>query len=179
MAYAVLEESVRLLQGEPASAHLRLSRRTRHLPVAVDRDGDVAVTLFLRRGVSGEPWLDVHSLQRTGAAWQLLGGGSGNGADRLLEPRPRLSDRRALALDLGGGRTVRNAGRSLPWGARWVRWAEVRLVAEVAALAVLERNVPVAPHGVAVVVWTSRRTPPVLALGADGSELGLVPLPDP
>ncbi len=65
MAYSALEESVRLLEGTDAIPQtLHLSRRVRHIPVAVDRDGDVAATMFLRRGVSGEPWIDVHSLER-------------------------------------------------------------------------------------------------------------------
>ena len=79
MAYAVLEESVRLLEGLDAPASvLHLSRRIRHLPVAVDREDDVAATMFLRRGVSGEPWIDVHSLVRSEGRWRPLGGGSGN-----------------------------------------------------------------------------------------------------
>jgi len=178
VAYAALEESVRLLQGGTPSRVLRLSRRTRHVPVAVDRDGDVAVTMFLRRGVSGEPWIDVHSLERAGGKWRLLGGGGGNAGDTLFVPRPNRGQAGSPGITLDGGGTVRNGDRLVSWGVRWVRWAELRLAAEVAALEVRGRRIPVAEHGVAVVVWTSRNRPAVMALGRADDELGRVPLPD-
>lgn len=175
MAYEALDASVRLLQGELSAAQvLRLSRRTRHLAVAADRDGDVAATLFVRRGVNGEPWLDAHALDRTGPSWRVLGGGSGNGADDLFEPRPRLDDLQEVALSLGAGGCVRNAQRLMPWGAKCVRWEKLRLVSEVTTLALPMRNLPVAAHGVAIVVWASRKPPRVVALAGDGREIGPV-----
>lgn len=173
MAYAALEESVRILEGLdlPASA-LRLSRRIRHLPVAVDREDDVAATMFLRRGVSGEPWIDVHSLARGEGGWRLLGGGSGTADQSLLADGREAADAAVFARSLGGGGTVLNADRLMPWGAKWVRWAELRMAAGVATLQVGDRSIPVAPHGVALIVWGSRRPPRAVALGADGQELG-------
>lgn len=46
VAYSALDESLRLLQGAPPEQTARLSRRRRHVPLAVDRDGDVAATMF-------------------------------------------------------------------------------------------------------------------------------------
>lgn len=177
MTYAALEESVRLLEGldAPASA-LRLSRRIRHLPVAVDREDDVAATMFLRRGVSGEPWIDVHSLARGEGGWRLLGGGGGNADDSLLTDGREAADEAGFACSLGGGGTLLNGDRLMPWGAKWVQWAELRMAAEVAALQVGDRSVPVAPHGLAVIVWRSRQPPRAVAFAADGQELGQVRL---
>jgi len=53
-----------------------------------------------------------------------------------------------------------------------VRWVEVRAAVEVGSLQVNERLLPVHNHGVAVIVWSTERTPHVAALGADGSRLG-------
>jgi hypothetical protein len=123
MAYSALEESVRLLDGaDTLPQALHLSRHVRHIPVAVDRDGDVAATMFLRRGVSGEPWIDVHSLERNQSGWRLLGGGSSDGGASLLSQRSTMADASTLARKLGGGGTVRNADRLMPWGAKWMWW---------------------------------------------------------
>lgn len=178
MAYDALAESLRLLEGTPAAAVARLSRRTRHLPLAVDRDGPVAATMFLRRGVSGEPWLDVHSLELTrGGAWRILGGGSGNGGDAVLAPRPALAAVPAPAEVLGWRGTLRNAERLMPWGGKWVRWAQLRVAVEVTSLGVGDRQVAVSAHGAALVVWAGRRPPRVLALDAAGRALQAVALP--
>lgn len=177
MAYSALEESVRLLDGaEPLPQTLRLSRRVRHIPVAVDRDGDVAATMFLRRGVNGEPWIDVHALERGQTGWRLLGGGSGDGGDSLLSQRPRTAPASTLAHDLGGGGTLRNADRLMPWGGKWARWAELRLVAEVGSLQVGDRHLTVPAHGAVLIVWGSGRCPAVTALDQQGQELGAIRL---
>ncbi len=177
MSYDRLAESVRLLEGEPPASDARLSRRVRFVPLAADRDGDVAATMFLRRGVSGVPELDVHSLELVGGAWRLLGGGSGPG-DLAVEPRPALADLPAHAVSRGGGGTARSA--PLGWDrSRWVWWAELRVAREVAALLVNgERRIPVAAHGLALVVWTERR-PEISAIDAAGALLGVVTLPEP
>ena len=179
MAHSALEESVRLLDGLDAPASvLHLSRRIRHLPVAVDREDDVAATMFLRRGVSGEPWIDVHSLARSEGRWRLLGGGGGNADNSLLTDRRQTANEGGFACSLGGGGTVLNGDRLMPWGAKWVWWAELRMAAEVATLRVGDRSVPVAAHGLAVIVWRSRQPPRAVALAADGQELGQVRLRD-
>lgn len=179
MAYAALEESIRLLEGAPPSEVARLSRRVRHVALAVDRDGRVAVTMFLRRGVSGDPCLDTHGLELADTGWRLLGGGGGTGQDYLLAARPQLKTLGAAAIEIGSGGVVRHADRRLMAGeSGWVRWVELRAAVEVASLQANERSVPVHGHGVAVIVWGTERMPHIAALGADGSLLGPVQFHD-
>lgn len=91
--------------------------------------------------------------------------------------KPRLAaDESGFACSLGAGGTLLNGDRLMPWGAKWVRWAELRMAAEVAALHVGDRSVPVAPHGLAVIVWHGRQPPRAVALAPDGQELGQVRL---
>jgi hypothetical protein len=173
--YDVLAESVALLDGAPLPDAARLSRRVRHLPLAVDRDGDVAATMFLRRGVSGVPLVDVHALELTESGWRLLGGGSGPG-DGATEPRPGRAGLGGLAVSHAGGGTSRAGRGRFGWTRRdWVSWAEVRVAQEVSALRVDTRVVPVAGHGCAVVVWAGR-PPSVIGLDASGVVLGAVAL---
>lgn len=173
MAYDALAESIALLEGAPPSGHARLSRRVRFLPLALDRDGEVAATMFLRRGVSGVPELEVHALERTAGVWRLLGGGGGPGPE-AAEARPRLTDLGGPAVSHGGGGIART--RTRWWGRSpgWVSWAELRVAEEVAALRVGTRLLPVAGHGCAVVVWAARKPAGVVALDATGGLLGSV-----
>lgn len=178
MAYAALEESIRLLEGAPPSEVARLSRRVRHVALAADRDGRVAVTMFLRRGVSGDPCLDTHGLELADTGWRLLGGGGGTGQDYLLAARPQLKTLGAAAVEVGNGGVVRHADRLMTGESGWVRWVEVRAAVEVASLQANERSVPVHNHGVAVIAWGTERMPHIAALGADGSRLGPVQFRD-
>jgi hypothetical protein len=166
VSYDALAASTALLAGAPPSGGTRLSRRVRHLPLAVDRDGDVAATMFLRRGVSGFPLLEVHTLELIRGEWRLLGGGGGPG-DEMTEARPRLADLGAPAVSSGGGGTARSSRRRPGSGGSWISYAELRVAREISVLRVGTRLVPVADHGCAVVVWT-RRPPSVVALGAEG-----------
>ena len=174
MAYAHLEESLQLLQGAAPSDTAVLSRRRRHLALASDRDGDVAATLFLRRGVSGQPQLDVHHLEAAGPSWRLLGGGSGSLGAAL--PRWPAYARGSPARRLSRGGTARAAGRLRPWGGGWVRSVTLQLAPEVSVLQVGDRRLTVAAHGIAVVAW-KRRPPTVTALDARGEPLGTIRLP--
>ncbi|RBY76255.1 hypothetical protein DQ239_14840 [Blastococcus sp. TF02-09] len=175
MTYDALAGSVRLLDGAPPADTARLSRRVRHLPLAVDRDGDVAVTLWLRRGVSGAAQLDVHVLERTSGGWRVLGGGGGAGDD-VLRARPSLAELGAAAVSSDGGGVRRSDRGLLPSrSGSWISYAGVRAAQEVAALRVGTRLLPVAGHGCAVVVWT-RRPPRVTALDAAGAPVGAVPV---
>ena len=171
MSYDALIESLRLLQGAPLPDGIRLSRRVRHVPLAVDRDGDVAATMFLRRGVSGVPLIDVH-LELTRGVWRMLGGGGGPGHDAVL-PRPGIAELGGPATVDGGGGTARTSTRWRRDG--WVRWAQLRVAREVAVLQIGTRQTRVPGHGCGLVVWT-RRPPPVTALDASGAELGEVAL---
>jgi hypothetical protein len=173
--YDVLAESVALLDGAPLPDAARLSRRVRHVPLAVDRDGDVAATMFLRRGVSGIPLVDVHALELTGSGWRLLGGGSGPGDD-VTGARPDRAGLGGLAVSHAGGGTSRARRGRFGWARRdWVSWAVVRVAQEVSALRIDTRVVPVPGHGCAVVVRAGR-PPIVTALDDSGAVLGSVAL---
>lgn len=76
----------------------------------------------------------------------------------------------------GHGGTARVTGRRLGWSeSRWVGWAELRAAQEVAVLRVGDRRLPVARHGMAVVVWVD--DPPVVTgLDSSGIVLGAVPM---
>ncbi|MGY1812533.1 hypothetical protein [Blastococcus sp. SYSU D00820] len=177
MSYDALAASVALLAGAPLPAEARLSRRVRVVPLAVDRDDDVAATMFLRRGVSGVPQLEVHTLELTAAGWRLLGGGGGGPADEVTGPRPSVAELPGPAASSGHGGTARTAGRGLRrWRRNWISWAELRVAREVAALRAGNRLVPVAPHGNAVLVWADPRPPRVVALDPSGALVGPVPL---
>jgi hypothetical protein len=176
VGYDALAESVALLGGAPLATRVRLSRRVRSVALAADRDGDVAVTLFLRRGVNGVPLLDVHTLELTDGSWRTLGGGGGPGYE-ALEPRPRLADLGSPAVVSGSGGTARSSAGP-DGGDGWVWWAQLRAVDEVSALRAGDRVVPVAGHGLTVVVWTAE-PPAVTALDAAGAVLGTVRLHRP
>ncbi len=56
-------------------------------------------------------------------------------------------------LKYGSGRTVRNSNRLLPWGAKFVHEARLRVSVEVARVRVGNRILDVPEHGHVVVVW--------------------------
>lgn len=178
MSYDALAESVRLLEGAPLPDVARLSRRVRHVPLAVDRDGEVAVTMFLRRGVSGVPLVETHVLARTAGTWRVLGGGGGP-AYAVLEPRQSLADLGSPAVSHGGGGVAHSTGSLRPWrGRSWISYTQLDAAAEVAALRVGPRLLPVPGHGCAIVVW-SLEPPAVDALDSSGAVLGAVDLNRP
>src|ERR1700733_13061239 len=92
MAYDVLAESVALIEAGRAEPMARLSRRRRFAPMAVDVDGDVAVTMFARRGV-GRVVKKIHVLALRDGEWTLLGGGGTDGDQDLLADRPEVLPR--------------------------------------------------------------------------------------
>lgn len=177
MSYDAWEESTRLIEHGLPDVPDRLSRRRRFVPLAVDVDGDVAVTMFVRRGVNGEPWRDDWTLCRSQHGWRLLGGGSGNGMDNPLRDRPSAQFD-GLWLWMGSGATNRDAGRLLPIPpARFIRHTALRVAAEVHAVEVAGRRRIVVPrHGTVCLVWGSRRPPALALLDADGYELERIDL---
>jgi hypothetical protein len=176
VAYDALAESRRLLADGPPDTPFRLTRRRRFLPVACDVDGDVATTLFVRRGVSGNPWLELWALRFVDGEWTLLGGGAGDHYEELFEPRLDQAALGGLARPYGTASTRLDPDRVVPGGAKFAHHATIRLAAEVETLAVEDRRIPVPGHGVAVVTWRSRRPPVVRALDAEGRSLGDVAL---
>lgn len=176
MAYDRLLESRKLIAEGPPNTPYRLSRRRRFIPLAVDVDGDVAATLFVRRGVSGNPHLEAWALERREDDWLVLGGGGGDGFDELFEPRDAMEGH---VRRLGGGWTLRRSDRLLPWPRRGISHVEMRLGSQVASLEVGERRVEIAPHGVAIIVWRSRNPPTIRVLGPTGELLESVRPPRP
>ena len=172
MAYDRLAESLRLLAGTTPASEARLSRRVRHVPLAFDRLGDVAATMFLRRGVNGVPKLDVHILELTDRSWRMLGGGSCGGKE-ALRARPSVGDSLVAGESCSNGGIARRSSRRLGWRQNnWTSWAELRLAQEVTLLRVGDRHLPVAAHGLAVVVWTTKQAPSVTAIDSTGVALG-------
>src|SRR3954453_930012 len=98
MVYDALAESVALIETRALHPILRLSRRRRFVPMAMDVAGDIAATMFLRRGagcVHEEVW---HCRCETG------NGACSEAAVVRVTTRlgwrigPRLSPRRCTAL---------------------------------------------------------------------------------
>lgn len=88
MAYDLLQESVALIEAGHAEPVRSLSRR-RFAAMAVDVAGDVAVTMFARRGV-GCVQQEIHVLALRDGAWTWLGGGGASSDDGLLAHRPAV-----------------------------------------------------------------------------------------
>ena len=170
MAYDRLAESLALIEAGTQPTARRLSRRHRFAPLAVDVEGVVAATMFLRRG-SGDDWLEIWVLERRAGEWHVLGGGGGTGGDDVLAGRP-TQPAHGPQLHLNGSGWVRRTRGGRLWSAPGVTYAHVRAAHGVAALRVFDRELAVPDHGNLVVVWTRRRAPRAEALAADGTVLG-------
>ena len=178
MVYDALAESVTLIEDGLTRDAMRLSRRRRHAAMAVDVDGNVACTLFLRRGV-GQSWLDTHLLVHQHGSWVILGGGGGSVEDDLLADRPTRAALGSRMLLEGSGAAARNGDRWSPWGSRWVCQAKLRVSDEVKTVIVGQRTLQAPRHGHLVIVWASRRSPIAIAHGVDGRPLTRYHLPPP
>lgn len=182
VAYDALAESMRLIADGLPDQPVRLSRRRRFAPVAVDVDGDVAATRFLRRG-TGCFWDEIHLLVQNGnGGWRRLGGGGSSRGyeDRTAESFERARDDLAShqVLVNGGTAVWRDSDRLLPWTERWVRAAAVLVGGGIAQLVVGGRRLPIRYHGHLVVVWGSPRPPSVTARDAAGRTVVTATLPD-
>jgi hypothetical protein len=97
VAYDALAESIALIEARSVEPTYRLTRRRRFAAMAVDVAGDVAVTMFARRGV-GCTWEEIHVLAlRDGECTWLGGGGSTSDSDEEL-----LADRPTVLRRFGG-----------------------------------------------------------------------------
>lgn len=172
MVYDALLESVRLIDSGLPATPLRLSRRRRFIPLAVDVDDGVAATVFLRRG-AGAASLEGHLLTRQSGSWRVHGGGGGSQTlDELARPRS--------VTELGGfGRAHRGAGVLVTANPhRWLEYAWLELVPEVVAVVVGDRTIAVPWHHHAAVVRPSGRAQRVTLIGAAGETLGQLTLAD-
>lgn len=187
MAYDALAESLRLLESRELAPVTRLSRRRRHVAMAVDVADDIAVTMFVRRSV-GCIVEEIHVLARHAGEWFLLGGGGGPAADDALEYRPAELDRglhrtpgvdpRVLSLE-GSGGIWDGRARRRPWPSRgrWINYGTMQVNADVARVATNDRQVAVPWHGRVVIAWPGRRPQELAVLDNEGRRLGKVTLP--
>ncbi|QXJ26400.1 hypothetical protein AGRA3207_001594 [Actinomadura graeca] len=176
------EECLRLLRdGLPDPAPDALAEGREFVPLCIDKEGDVAVVTFLHQwdGAPGTaPFIEGWTFHRRDGEWMGLGGAGGAAPDEPLTRRSSGEMGRYLQK-YGSGRTVRNANRLLPWGAKWVNEARLRVSAEVARIRVGKRLLDVPVHGHVVVVWSARRGPVVEALAPDGAVLDELDLDRP
>lgn len=191
MAYDVLAESIALIETGRAEPVLRLSRRRRFAPMAVDVAGDVAATLFARRGV-GRIWKEIHVLVLRDGEWTWLGGSSGDSDPELMADRPAVLreyfvigeeavqgvDPRAVGVIVSGGGVLDDCGGSGGFRRRerWISYAELRVNAQVTSVRVGGRELVVPWHGHVMVVWSEREPPRAVAVDEGGKSLAEVQL---
>jgi hypothetical protein len=175
VAYDVVAESVALIEAGRAEPVPRLSRRRRFAAMAVDVAGDVAASMFARRGV-GRVWKEIHVLALRDGEWTWLGGGGSDGDQDLLADRPAVlpsllglgseagADPRVMAVSGSGGSDDGDGTGRWPQSRRWISYAELRVNAQVTSVQVAERLLVVPWHGHVLVVWSGRQPPHVVAL---------------
>ncbi|QDQ97841.1 hypothetical protein [Tomitella fengzijianii] len=195
MAYDALAESVALIESRSLTPVFRLSRRRRFAAMAVDVDGDVAATMFLRRG-AGRVHEEIHILTLRGSTWRLLGGGGAavslDDGDALLAERPsalpqaqlsasdtlRGISRKVMTPGASGG-VLDDDGRSgrLPWQGRWIGYTTVQVRRRVERVQVDDRTIPVPWHGQVLIVRRGHRSARIVAYDAEARALGKARLP--
>lgn len=163
MTYDRLAESIRLIDGGPLAGAEALTRRRRFLPVAVDVDGDIAVTVFLRRAHGGAEW-EQHVLIACESRWSLLGGG-GSGLeelDVLTHPVPVAAGH--FLQEDGSGGVATDSG--------WIQYALLFSGPKV-NLVLVDRRREIRPpqHGRMAIVWRGHQRVSVTALDHRGQEL--------
>jgi hypothetical protein len=168
VAYDALAESVRLIEnGVPGSVASRVSRRVRHIPLAVDRDGAIAATMFLRRG-QGQVWRESHVLVQRHGSWRVEGGGGGTGGETAAHDAPGYEDLGGyLDVDGSGALHFDSTTPALP---RIVRYAGLRAAREVRTVIIADREVLVPRHGWLIAVWPDPHAPHLTAV----DEVGVV-----
>ncbi|WP_051469060.1 hypothetical protein [Actinomadura oligospora] len=165
--------------GAPAAGPAALSDAGGDALLSHDIDGDIAVVSVLRHGSDAfradEVMIEGLTFQFRGGEWMELGGGAGSAPDRPLDRRTEDELGGPLRV-YASGRTVRNADRLLPWGAKWVNQARLRAAAGVASIRIGSRLLGVPEHGHVAIVWGSRRAPVLEALDAEGGVKGVLDL---
>ena len=191
VAYDALAESVALIESRHVEPVRRLSRRRRFAAMAVDVDGDVAASMFARRGV-GCICQETHVLAVRDGQWARLGGGGASSDQDLLADRPavlpsylmvgrdRVTSADPQIIAVGGSGGVLDGGDQTdrrPDSGRWISYADVRVNAQVTSVQVSGRRLSVPWHGHVLVVWSEREPPRVVAYGDAGRALGEVLVP--
>jgi hypothetical protein len=182
VAYDVSAESSALIEAGRVERVPRLSRRRRFAAMAVDVSGDIAVSMFARRGVSCV-WQDIHVLALREGVWRHLGGGAGTAGQDLLADRPAVlpvfggrrreavqgADPGVMAASGSGG--VFDGGDGSRWSPRWISYAVLRVNAQVRSVHAAERLLVVPWHGQVAVVWSDPGPLRVVALDERGTLL--------
>ncbi|MFF5261095.1 hypothetical protein ACFY4C_19320 [Actinomadura viridis] len=176
--HEVHEECLRVLRdGLPEPIPAGFDDGREFLPLSLDVDGDIAVVTFLRQpgdaSRSVPPFIEGWTYHRRDGEWMELGGGGGSAPELTRRPATELG---GYLHRYGTSKTVRNANRLLPWGAKWVSQVRLWASSEVTQLRVGDRMLNVPPHGHTVVVWGARRAPIVEALSVDGAILDTLDL---
>ncbi|TMR09622.1 hypothetical protein ETD86_42880 [Nonomuraea turkmeniaca] len=155
--YTPATETRRLIaHGLPKVLPETLGGRHRFSPLSLYVGDRLATTAFARLDDVGRFWLDVWLLsQNRGGRWILRDGTSSAAgpADDLLAPSATAMELNGHGRADGAARSDINAGRWLPWPAKWVAYAVLRLSAEVSAVRFEGRTTMVPEHGLQVLAW--------------------------
>ena len=193
MVYDALAESIALIETRALHPILRLSRRRRFVPMAMDVAGDIAATMFLRRG-AGCVHEEVWQLSLRDGQWRMLGGGGGTSDDEArLADRPEIIpqevhspwstlsgiDPQVLAGGGSAGGVHDSGGRNgfFPWSGRWISYTTLFASAQVRTIRAANREITVPWHGRTLVTWVGRRPPKVSAYDGSGRCLGTAQIP--
>ncbi|MBM2623278.1 hypothetical protein JIG36_48055 [Actinoplanes sp. LDG1-06] len=165
MAYDYLAESRRLIADGLPDRPVRLSRRHRFAALAVDVDGAMAATRFVRRGVACH-WDDTHVLTRgADGLWWVHGGGGGSsdGPWSTAEFERARAELEPGAIVVEGG-----SGVMVP---PWIQAIELLVGRDAATVRIDDRReLQVPPHGRLVVV-SAERCPQLSTHDAAGNKL--------
>ena len=194
VAYDALAESIALIESTNLKPVTRLSRRRRFAAMAVDVAGDVALTMFARRG-AGCVWEEIHVLARRHGRWYMLGGGGGTGEGDLLTNRPQVLpanqwaspnimagiDPQDMIASGSAGGVLDNGGRTSWWPGRgrWISYGVARTSARVASVRVDGRVLDVPWHGRVPMVWVGRKSLLLAAYDERQQCLGKARFPGP
>lgn len=166
-------ESVRLMERGLSADPPWLSRRRRHVALAVDVNGPLACTVFMHRYNSGQLERRVHVFTRRDGVWRSAGGEHRSAvAEDGLSDRPRAAALGSVVVEEARGAVQTNADRVFPWPRRYIGYALLRAADEVDSVTFDDRRLVVPRHGHVVAVWNSSRTPRPVAYDAHGAALG-------
>jgi hypothetical protein len=172
---ATLDQCVRLiLHGVPPGA----TWRDDLLPIAVDVDGVVASTLFVRRAADGALWRQEWVLERAEGRWFILGGGGVDDGRELLSTRRTATELGHVGLGQSWGSVYDGPSAQGRFG--YICHASLATARNVttAVLSAGGRRITAPEHGNMTIVWTSATSalipPEVLLLDATDTPLGTV-----
>jgi len=125
-----------LRHGLPGTVPRELSGQHRLIPLAADVEGNVAVTVFVRRlqhgPLAGMPGIETAQFQRRDGTWAYLGGGAGGPfGDYPIPDRPLAASQHGYLRRLGSGQVCLRVTRRFPWPAQYAFHAMLRASAEV------------------------------------------------